>query len=338
MTKILLAWQDAPNGLPRIRAGLPDDCEFLTVGRSPDFGPLEADPEDVVGLAPDAEVMIGWHIPSEAIEAAPRLRLISQPHAGVDLLDFDLLRERGVTVCNARGVNAVPVAEHAVALMLALAKRLVEHDAAVKRTDWVEWAATESVSLQGKTVTIVGMGGIGTEIAKRCKAFETTVIGIRKRPAGRIDHVDEVRSIDELHEVLGRSDFVVLAVPLTRATKGLIGREELGRMKGSAFLVNVSRGMVVKEAPLHAALVNGGIAGFAADVWWDYSLSMPVGYHYNVPSRLGVHRLPNVLGTANVAANIPAIRDRMLEATVENVRQFLAGEPMDRQVDLEAEY
>ena len=66
----------------------PTNCEFLTVGRSPDFGPLEADPEDVVGLAPDAEVMIGWHIPSEAIEAAPRLRLISQPHAGVDLLDF----------------------------------------------------------------------------------------------------------------------------------------------------------------------------------------------------------------------------------------------------------
>jgi lactate dehydrogenase-like 2-hydroxyacid dehydrogenase len=96
--------------------------------------------------------------------------------------------------------------------------------------------------------------------------------------------------------------------------------------------------MLVKEVALHNALVNNKIAGYASDVWWDYSRRSPAGYHYDVPSRLGVHRLSNVIGTANVAANVAGMRERMIEMGTENIRQFLAGQVPDRTVNLESGY
>jgi phosphoglycerate dehydrogenase-like enzyme len=252
---------------------------------------------------------------------------------------MNLLREKGVMLCNARGVNAIVVAEHAIALMFALAKRLTVQDAAVKRTDWVEWSPlTSSVMLAGATVAVVGLGLIGNEIAKRCKAFDMKVIGVRRRPTDGRGAADVVQGIEQLHEVLAVSDVVILVVPLTAETRGLIGYAELAKMKASAFLINVARGMIVKEAALHEALVTNKIAGFAADVWWDYSEASPAGYHYDVPSRRHIHRLPNVVGTPDVAANVPGMRDRMIEMGVENIKSFLSGNVPERAIDLNAGY
>jgi phosphoglycerate dehydrogenase-like enzyme len=339
MTKILLAWQDAPRSLPQIRAALPADCEFLVPRPSPEYGPWEADPDEVIRLARDVDIIMGWDVPREALLGATRLKHLSSPHAGMDLFDFKLFREKGISLSNARGVNAVAVAEHAIALLFALAKRIPAHDAAVKRTDWVQWSPeTASAGVTGKVAAVLGLGQVGNEIAKRCRGLEMTVIAVRRTPSAEKGYADEVRGPEALHDVLRRSDFVILAVPLTKTTRGMIGVAELQAMKPSAFLINIGRGMLVKEAALHEALVKGGIAGFAADVWFDYSGRSPAGYHYDVPSRFGIHRLPNVIGTANVAANVAGMRDRMIAMGVENINQFLSGQVPDREVNLEAGY
>jgi len=338
MTKILLAWQDAPKSIDRIRAALPQDAELVTPSRSGEYGPYGIDPRELLRLCHDVEIIMGWQISREAIMNAPRLRMISSPHAGMDLFDIKLLREKGIMLCNARGVNAIPVAEHTLALMLALAKRIPTHDASVKRTDWVEWSpTTASASLSGKTLALLGTGQIGSEVAKRAKGFDMRVIGMRRR-VGNKGIADEVRPITALHDTLKEADFIVLALPLTEETRGLIGRPEFSVMKPSAFLINIARGRIVEESSLHWALTENRIAGFAADVWWDYADAVPAGYHYNVPSRNNINKLPNVVGTPNVAANVHGMRDQMIDLGVQNISSYLKGEVPVRMVNLDRGY
>lgn len=336
MIKILLTWQGAVDALPRLRAALPADCEFLVPPPAPELDDHDAEAEEIVRLAAAAEVIMGWHVPRQAILAAERLRLLSWLHAGCDSLDLALLRDKGVQVCNVRGANAGVVAEHGLAFMLGLAKRLVANDRMVKNADWVKWSAeTASVTLEGRSAAIIGMGQVGSELARRCKAFGMTVIGLTRHGSGGEGPADEVHAAGALMAILPRADFVVLTLPLTAETKGVIGAEQLAAMKRGAFLVNLGRGHLVREAPLLSALTQGRIAGFASDVWWDYP---PSGYHYAVPSRLGVHRLPNVLASGNAAANEPAVRQRMIDCGIADVARFLRGEKPERPVDLDLGY
>jgi phosphoglycerate dehydrogenase-like enzyme len=334
--RVLLTWHANGDETTRVRRHMPSGVELVAVPARPYLGRYDADPADLAELARDADVLIGWaEIPRAAIEGAERLRFIGWLHAGCDQLDFPLLRARGIQVSNVTGANAVPVAEQAFMFVLALAKRLLDNHRAVVETRAHSWWEPDGASeeLAGRTMAIVGLGRIGEEVALRAKAFGMTVLGVKRDPSRHRGVADRVYGPDDLREVLYQADFIVLAAPLTPETRHLIGEEELRAMRRHAYLVNVARGELVHEGPLARALQEGWIAGFASDVWWDYAAAMPPSYHFAMPSRLGVHRLPNVLASGDAAANVLAVRDRMIELGAESVGAYLRGETPPRLVD-----
>lgn len=337
MTKILLGWQKAAQQLDWIRSLAPGDCEFLVPEASPEHGDWDASPDELTRLAPEAEIIVGWNFPKGALEAATRMKLLSSAHTGVDRYDLRLFRDRGVTLANASGVNAVAVAEHAMALMLALSKKIVTHDASVRRVDWVDLGPdTAGMMLAGKTACVIGLGRIGKLVARRCQAFDMKVRGVKRDATAQIEGIDKLYETSRLTEALAGSQVVFLTLPLTPQTRGLMGPDQFAALPEGAMLINVGRGMVVGEAALYQALTTGRLGGFAADVWWDYADASPAGYHYNVPSRLHVQRLPNVVGTPDMASNVHGMRERMIEFAMENVREFLSGQTPHRAIDLEA--
>uniref|UniRef100_A0A7C3WJ41 Hydroxyacid dehydrogenase n=1 Tax=Thermofilum pendens TaxID=2269 RepID=A0A7C3WJ41_THEPE len=263
---------------------------------------------------------ITFRLPGEALSRASRLRFVQVPAAGVDQLDVKALAERGVTVASAKGCNARAVAEHAFALLLALAKKIVEQDNEVKRGVWRSYTEENFlVDLEGATLAVVGYGSVGREVARLAKAFGMRVLAVRKQP--RPDELaDFVGGLEDLPRVLSEADFVVVALPLTEETRGLIGERELRAMKKGSFLINVGRGAVVDERALYRALSEGWIAGAGLDVWWRYPPEE--GW----PSPLGVHKLPNVIATPHKAGWTRRAREACLRFSAENVLRFLRGE------------
>jgi phosphoglycerate dehydrogenase-like enzyme len=280
----------------------------------------------------DAEVVVG-RPPDEAVLAARRLRFIQAPWAGVDGFNLQLLRSKGVVLASAKGCNARAVAEHALALMLALAKRVVLLSEHVKAAGWVPWSEETFLDdLEGKTVVILGYGNIGQELARICKCLGMRVIGVRRRPAGHDEYAERVVGLSELKEVVGFADYLVVILPLTPETRGVVGRHVLKAMKPTAYLVNVGRGAVVDEEALYEALTKGWIAGAALDVWWSYPPDP------RAPSKLGVHKLPNVVATPHKAGWTREARRRCLEFAAENVARYLKGEEPLNVVDYDNPY
>src|SRR5262249_8897665 len=223
--------------------------------------------DDRIGEA-DVLVISGlWK--NDVIERANRLRYVQSIGAGTDQFSRELLSARQIRLASARGVNARAVSEHAMALMLSLARRIPEaRDNQAKRIwrDMIGDPAVREDELSGKTIVIVGIGAIGGRLARLARAFDMHVIGIRRDPALGKGDADSVHATADLKTVLPQADFVVLTCPLTKETEKLIDAEALGRMKRSAYLVNCARGRCVEEAALQAALIEGRIAGAALDV------------------------------------------------------------------------
>ena len=339
--KVLLTWPADEQERARIRAALPEAAMLSIPTHRPYLTRYEATPVDLLREAHDTEVLMGWVAPRQVIEAAPKLRLLLWLHGGCDGLNFELLRERGIAVANVAGAHSVYIAEQAMMLVLGLAKNvLAGHRFCIEghRKPWWD-PAHVSVPLLGRTIAIIGLGAIGKAVAERAKSFGMRVIGTKRRPEVEALQADEIHGPNRLNEVLGRADFVVLTVPLTAETHHLIGEPELRAMKPGAFLVNVSRGQVVAEAPLYRALTEGWIAGFATDVWWDYNdEDMPPGTHFPTLSRSGVQRLPNILGSPDYGGNLLEVKDAMIERGIENLVAFIKGESLPNRVDLEAGY
>lgn len=340
--KLLLTWAASPDEVNRIRRHVPENVDLVMTPERPYMGRYECNLDDMVGSARDIDVIMGWvPIPREVLESARNLKFIAFLHAGCDQLDFPALRSRGIKVSNVSGAMEVAVAEHAFALVLALAKRLIENHRAVVETRWQPlWEPDcASVELAGKTMAIVGLGTIGEEVAKRAKAFGMRVLGVKRDPTRHAGTADEVFSSEKLGSVLPQADFVVLTVPITSETRRLIGEGELRAMRSTAYLINVSRGGIVHEGPLARALSEDWIAGYASDVWWEYPDAMPPSYHFSVPSRYGVHRMPNVVATGDRATGgVLAVKDRMIDLGAESVGAFVRGEVPPRLIDLELEY
>ena len=216
MTRILLGWQKAAEQLEWIRTLVPGDCELLVPEPSPDQGDYDADPVELMHLGAEADIIVGWNFPADVLRSAKKLKLVSSAHTGVDRYDLDLFRERGVVLCNASGVNAVAVAEHALALLLACAKRVVDHDASVRRVDWIDLGPeTAGMSFAGKTAAVVGLGRIGKLVATRCRAFDMSVVGVKRDVSGRHPEVDEVLPARHLDRALTLAHAVILTLPLT---------------------------------------------------------------------------------------------------------------------------
>jgi phosphoglycerate dehydrogenase-like enzyme len=273
--------------------------------------------EREIGTA-DVLVISGlWR--NELLERAERLRFIQSISAGVNQYAQDALATRGVRLANAAGANARAVAEHAMALVLALARKLPEARDNQAKKFWrgmVGEREQREDELGGKVMVIVGLGRIGGTLARLAKAFEMRVIGTRRDPAAGANGADEVFATGQLGDILGEADFVALTCPLTPETTGLIGIEALGRMRRSSYLINVARGACVDEAALMAALAEGRIAGAALDCTHEEPL----------PADSSLWAMPNLFITPHTAGETQSYEDNVLDLLVENLGRLWRGE------------
>lgn len=339
--KILLTWHATPEEVDRIRRHIPEGVEIVMTPAHPYLGEVECDFDDMSVLARDADVIMGWmRFSHETLEGARSLKFIAWLKDGCDELDFPTLRRLRVKVSNVRGALDIALAEQVFAFVLAFAKRLLEKHRAAVEARWLrQWQPdVPSMELAGKTMAIIGLGSIGEQVAKRAKVFEMRVLGLKRDPDQHRGFADRVFPPEKLREVLSQADFAVLSTPLTSRTRRMIGEDELRSMRRSAYLVNISRSDLVQEGPLARALTEGWIAGFASDVWWHYPDAVPPGHHFAVPSRLGIHRMPNVLADGANAGNIVEYKERVIELGAESVGAFLRGQAPPRLVDLDLEY
>ena len=228
------------------------------------------DPETLEKRVGEADVLVIsglWQ--NQLLDRTKRLRFIQSIGAGTDQFPHEELAKRGIRLASARGVNARAVAEHAMALMLALSRRLPEARDNQRKRLWrgmIGDLSQREDELAGKTLLVVGLGDIGGRLAQLAKAFEMRVVGLRQNPALGRGAADAVSAMDEFNSLLPDADFVALACPLTVETENLIDAAALGRMKPTAHLVNVARGRVVDEAALIEALAKRHIAGAGIDV------------------------------------------------------------------------
>jgi D-2-hydroxyacid dehydrogenase (NADP+) len=262
-------------------------------------------------------------MPADLPSLAPQLRWIQLTSAGADrLLNSEVLKS-GITITTASGIHAAPVGEYAVGMMVMLAKGWPSLFRAQTRR---EWARITPQELEGKTVAVVGMGNVGQEVARLSKALNMRVLGVRRsgEPLESGDYVaDEIVAPLELLSVLSRSDFVVVCLPLTEESHHLIGELALRSMRPTAYLINVSRGAVVDEAALLRALTEGWIAGAGLDVFETEPL----------PEKSWLWHLNNVIITPHLAGETPVYNERAVDLFCENLRRYLAGEPLRNVVD-----
>ncbi|MGR4932641.1 NAD(P)-dependent oxidoreductase [Bradyrhizobium sp. CAR08] len=340
--KVLCLWYATDDEINYIKTALPRGTEVVAP-QGGYFSRFDCAYLDVKHLAPDADAIIAFSVPEGVLELAEHLKMFSWLHSGVDDLrqmgTLSLFKQRGVKLANVRGANAVAVAEQAMMFVLALAKKtILKHKASQERDRLFPLYADEhrSAMLSGRTLGVVGLGNIGTRIAKHAKGFDMHLLGIRRNKGRPAEYVDSVHGMDELHSVLAKCDYVVLAAPNTRETSQFFGKAELEAMKRSAFLINVSRAMLIQEKPLYEALTSDRLRGYAADVWWTYEhgKTFPAG----AGSRLNIHKLPNVIGSNDQSANADDVLQRNIEWGTRSLVEFATGKPLTREVDLELGY
>ena len=256
---------------------------------------------------------------NELIAKAPRLAFIQSISAGLDQYSRDALRAAGIRLASAQGANERAVAEHAMALILALARQLPQardNQTAGKWRGMISEIAQREDELGGKTLAIVGMGRIGSRLATLAKAFDMRVIGIKRDPSTGQGAADTVVAQARMLEVLPGADFVALTCPLTPETEQLIDARALAAMKPSAYLINVARGRVVDEPALVHALAHRGIAGAAVDCVWEEPLT----------AASSLWTAKNILITPHTAGETQRYEDNVLDLLLENLGRLQRGE------------
>ncbi|HEY1526801.1 MAG TPA: D-2-hydroxyacid dehydrogenase [Candidatus Angelobacter sp.] len=285
-------------------------------------------PEEIA----DTDVFIGWSLRPEQFLAAKKLRWIHSPAAAVHQLMYPELIHSSVMLTNSTGIHGPVVAEHALAVLLALAKRLPQAMQYQAKHEWSQdqlWKAQHRPrEVADSTVLVVGMGGIGREFAARAKALGMRVLAIRENPGKGLDGADAVYGSAQIDEALPQADYVLLCTPVTLATTGIMNAARLSKMKPDAYLINVARGPLIDEPALVDALQHRRIAGAALDVFNEEPL----------PANSPFWSLDNVLITPHTAAVTDRLWERHYLLIVDNLKRFLAGEPLINQVDKKRGY
>lgn len=283
-----------------------------------------ADERGIIAELSDVDVLVTSAFTCEMGAAARRLKLVQVPAAGVDRIDRSAL-PAGTWLANAFG-HETGIAEYVVGAMLAWSRGFCRLDASLRRGSWEgSWAAAAAPwpELAGKTLGILGYGRIGQCVARRARAFEMAVWAIRRDLAGRDAHeLAFLGGPDALDEVLRVADYLVVALPLTAATRGLLGERQLRLMRPTAVLINVARAEIVDEEALYRALTQGTIAGAALDVWYRY----PADACPTLPARHAFHELSNVLMTPHVAGWTEGTVEARAKLIAENIRRVAHGE------------
>jgi phosphoglycerate dehydrogenase-like enzyme len=334
LTPILAARWRAQD-LDAIRAAAPGS-RLVTIGFDghPD-GPLD-----------DVEAMLRGRLPAETFDRilarAPELRWVHSATAGVERVLTPASRARGLVITNARGVFSRPIAEYVMLMILAVSRRLPQLlELQAERT----WQPLESRELRDITVGIVGLGSMGRAVGALATAFGCRVVATRRRPEagtaassageGVSDEpylgslmLDRVLPPERLPELLGESDFVVLAAPLTPDTHGLIDAEAIAALKPGAWVINVARGELIEERALSRALREGRIGGAVLDTFLEEPL----------PPSSPLYDLPNVILTPHTSWSSTRVLDRSVGLFADNLRRYAAGKPLINVVDPAAGY
>jgi phosphoglycerate dehydrogenase-like enzyme len=323
MTKLVIAvhhFFDQWNAPDWFRVRLQADFPGLAVVHLPDYKRLDAE-------IADAQILIAWSIRPEQIKAAAGLRWIHSPAAAVHQLMFPELIESDIVLTNAREVHGPVVAEHVIALIFALAKKIPGSVDLQRKHVWgqqILWDETPRVrEVAGATLGVLCLGSIGRPLVESAKALGMRVVAVREHPEKGSDGADVVFGPDRIAELFRQADYVVLAAPVTGSTKAIANAENLALMKASACLINVGRGLLVDETALAAALREKRIAGAALDVFPKEPLA----------SDSPLWDLPNLLITPHTAALTDRLWERHYSLFSENLRRFLAGQPLRAVVD-----
>ena len=315
------AWRIPDEQVARIRTTLPDvDVLHATSADEATRAIAEAD----VGLIP--------FLTTPILSAATRLRWVHSSAAAVgDLLPLHELARRSIVITNSRGVQAVPMAEQVMAGLLALARRLDLTILAQRERRWIQEQLGEVDRpwvLHGKSMTIVGLGSIGTAVAERARAFGIRVTGVRRRPSEPVASGIRVLGADQLDDALRDADIVVLAAPAVPATMGLLGARQLSLLTRGAILVNVGRAQLVDTSAMVQALERGQLGGAVLDVFDSEPLD----------AASPLWSMPNVIVTPHSAGFRANHWQEITDLFIENVRRYRRGETLLNVVDADAGY
>lgn len=316
--------------LEKLRADFPENAFVYRH----DYNAIEADLKD-------SDVAITWSLNAEQVKAAPRLRWIHSTAAAVHQLLIPEIVNSRITLTNARSVHGPVVAEHVLALMFALAKRLPTAIRMQQQHQWAQEAMTQEqpplTELRDSTLGIVGVGSIGGEVARGASALGMRVIAVRANPMKGVDWVSASDPLRAQHRVYGErdlnrmlkeSDFVVISAPVTNATTKIIDGQALAAMKPTAYLINVARGALVDESALVEVLQARKIGGAALDVF----------EHEPLPPDSPLWDLDNVIITPHQAGISHRLWERQYKLFSENLRRFETGAPLLGLVDKTAGY
>jgi len=307
------------------------DLEFII--------PKADEREEIKRYLPEAEVIIGGSFSKEDLDQAKKLKLFQIPFTGVDQLDLSLYKNRkDIFICNVH-TNRTAVAEHAFALILALAKNIVTNDRDLRLGRWHGFSSKEpTIQLQGKSLGIIGLGSIGWEIAKIGYALGMKIFAlkreIKEKDLEKKKILEFLGANKDLEKVIKESDFIVIAVPLTEKTKGLIGKKELKLMQGK-YLVNISRGAVIDEEALFKSLEEHYLSGAAIDTWYQY----PTNEQKEIlPSQYNFHKLENVVMSPHTAGYSDRALEENIKSVFDNIVRIYYGEEPENQIAPELEY
>lgn len=280
----------------------------------------------------DADAAYTWILSAEELAGAEKLRWVHTSAVAVETLCLREMFARRILVSNTRGVQAIPIAEHVMAVILALAKQLpfVFENQAQSR-----WAQNEFMGdklpwlLNGRTLGLIGVGTIGSEIARRAQAFGMRVIAMRRRPAyGVIGHVEQVYGIADLPEFLAQCQALVIAAPLTPETQGLMGAAQFAQLPKGAVVVNVGRAKIIDTEALIAALESRHLGGASLDVLPQEPL----------PSGHPLWKTPNVILTPHTSGFRRGHWDEVITLYGDNIDRWLTGEPLKYRIEPELGY
>jgi D-2-hydroxyacid dehydrogenase (NADP+) len=314
-------WRPKPLLAESIRACYPE----MRVLHLPDYDTLPLE-------LPDTHIFVGYSLRAEQLKHARALQWIHSTAAGVSQLMYPELQQSGVVVTNASGIFSVPMAEHTMGLLLALARNFPD---SARYQDQAKWSVQDLwdkpqhlTEINGSLLLIVGYGSIGRELARRAKAFNMRVWGVTRSGQGDTTLAEKIFPTTELDEALPHADYVVIAAPETPETRHLIGAQQIGRMKRTARLINVARGSLLDEAALLNALHNGALGGAALDVTNPEPLP---------PDSL-LWRAPNLFITPHTSAISERLWQRETELFLKLLDEWFGGKEVSNRVDFSRGY
>jgi phosphoglycerate dehydrogenase-like enzyme len=281
---------------------------------------------------PDNDIFVGYSLRAKQLLDAKKLKWIHSTAAGVAQLMYPELRDSGILVTNPSGIFSVPMAEHTMGLLIALARNFPD---SVRQQDRARWSQQELwdqpqhlTELNGKVLLIVGYGSIGHELARRAKAFDMRVWGVSRSGKGDATLAEKIVPVSQLHDVFPHADYVVLSAPETPESKHLIGAPELARMKPTAHLINIARGSLLDQSALIAALQQKKLAGAALDVTDPEPL----------PTDDPLWKAPNLLITPHTSAISDRLWPRETALLLDLLEHWFDGRELFNQVDFRRGY